>query len=72
MALEHCLEEGETGAYLVGLIGGGVFQNAYLVEKTAVFLEAAGFQVYTHQRLPPNDGGIAAGQAFLAGLGWHP
>ena len=51
---------------------GGVFQNAYLSEKTAVLLEAAGLRAYTHQRLPPNDGCISAGQAFIAGLGWHP
>jgi hydrogenase maturation protein HypF len=49
---------------------GGVFQNAYLSEKAAALLERSGFRVYTHQRLPPNDGGISAGQAFIAGLGW--
>jgi len=50
---------------------GGVFQNAYLSEKAAGLLEEAGFRVFTHQRLPPNDGGISAGQAFVVGLGWH-
>ena len=49
------------------LLTGGVFQNAYLSEKTAALLESEGFKVHTHQRLPPNDGGISAGQAFLAG-----
>ena len=53
------------------VLTGGVFQNAYQSERAAVLLEHAGFQVYTHQRLPPNDGGISAGQAFIAGLGWH-
>ena len=53
-------------------LSGGVFQNAALSEKAAALLEAAGFKVYTHQRLPPNDGGIPAGQAYVAGLGWHP
>jgi hydrogenase maturation protein HypF len=126
MALEHCIDVSETGAYPMGLaegeprvvdwapmiqaaladidqgvpagrisarfhnglaklivavtqkaglervaLTGGVFQNAYLSEKAAVLLESAGFQVYTHQRLPPNDGGISAGQAYIAGLGWH-
>jgi len=126
MALEHCLDESEAGAYPLALSGGqllvadwgpmiraaledidkgvpsgrvsarshnglarliveaakaaglervaltgGVFQNAYLSGQTAALLEAAGFQVYTHQRLPPNDGGVSAGQAFIAGLGWH-
>jgi len=50
-------------------LSGGVFQNGYLVERTAALLEARGFQVYTHQRVPPNDGGIALGQAVIAALG---
>ena len=58
-------------AQAVGLervaLTGGVFQNAYLSDRTARLLEAAGFQVYTHQRLPPNDGGLSAGQALIAG-----
>jgi hydrogenase maturation protein HypF len=45
---------------------GGVFQNGYLVERAAEMLAAAGFTVYTHQRVPANDGGIALGQAVLA------
>jgi hydrogenase maturation protein HypF len=49
-------------------LSGGVFQNGYLVERTAALLEARGFQVYTHQRVPPNDGGIALGQAMIAAL----
>jgi hydrogenase maturation protein HypF len=49
-------------------LSGGVFQNGYLVERTAALLEACGFQVYTHQRVPPNDGGIALGQAMIAAL----
>jgi hydrogenase maturation protein HypF len=49
-------------------LSGGVFQNGYLVERTAALLEARGFQVYTHQRVPPNDGGIALGQAVIAAL----
>jgi hydrogenase maturation protein HypF len=49
-------------------LSGGVFQNGYLVERTAALLEARGFQVYTHQRVPPNDAGIALGQAVIAAL----
>ncbi len=45
---------------------GGVFQNGYLVERAAALLESRGFAVYTHQRVPANDGGIALGQAVLA------
>ena len=49
-------------------LSGGVFQNGYLAERTAALLEARGFQVYTHQRVPPNDGGIALGQAVITAL----
>jgi hydrogenase maturation protein HypF len=47
-------------------LSGGVFQNAYLAERTAAMLEARGFRVYTHRHVPPNDGGIALGQAMIA------
>lgn len=48
------------------VLSGGCFQNSYLVERAAAALEARGLSVYTHQRVPPNDGGIALGQAVLA------
>jgi hydrogenase maturation protein HypF len=30
-------------------------------------LEQEGFEVFTHQRVPANDGGISLGQAVIAG-----
>ena len=48
------------------VLSGGVFQNRYLTERTAAALESRGFEVYTHQRVPPNDGGIALGQAVMS------
>lgn len=48
-------------------LSGGVFQNGYLVERASRLLEAEGFDVFTHQRVPANDGGIALGQAVIAG-----
>ncbi|MFM8342328.1 MAG: carbamoyltransferase HypF, partial [Methylomonas sp.] len=45
-------------------LSGGCFQNAYLTTKTVAKLEAAGFTVYRHQTLPPNDGGLAVGQLY--------
>jgi hydrogenase maturation protein HypF len=56
-----------VGAGQVAL-SGGVFQNSYLVERSVQELEKTGFRVATHQRVPTNDGGVALGQAVLAGL----
>ena len=44
------------------LLSGGCFQNVYLAERTIASLREAGFRPYWHQRVPPNDGGIALGQ----------
>jgi len=46
------------------LLTGGCFQNRYLTERTIRRLEAEGFHPYWHQRVPPNDGGIALGQIY--------
>jgi hydrogenase maturation protein HypF len=47
-------------------LSGGCFQNRYLTERTVRRLIAAGFSPYWHQRVPPNDGGIALGQILAA------
>jgi hydrogenase maturation protein HypF len=56
----------ETGLRRVAL-SGGVFQNVTLLGKTVPRLEGAGFTVYTHRLVPPNDAGISLGQALVAG-----
>jgi len=48
------------------VLSGGVFQNRYLTERAAGVLESRGFEVFTHRQVPPNDGGIALGQAVMA------
>jgi hydrogenase maturation protein HypF len=48
------------------VLSGGCFQNRYLTERTVRRLRAEGFQPYWHQRVPPNDGGIALGQVVAA------
>ncbi len=60
------LEARRTGLRDV-VLSGGCFQNALLTNLTCELLEAAGHRVHTHQRVPPNDGGIALGQAVLRG-----
>jgi hydrogenase maturation protein HypF len=44
------------------VLSGGCFQNCFLTERTVARLQEEGFQPYWHQRIPPNDGGIALGQ----------
>jgi hydrogenase maturation protein HypF len=55
-----------TGISRVAL-SGGCFQNRILLEGCADEFERGGFEVFTHQRIPANDGGVALGQAVIAG-----
>ncbi|MBN1869741.1 MAG: carbamoyltransferase HypF [Candidatus Omnitrophica bacterium] len=48
------------------VLSGGCFQNKYLTERMISRLKSAGFNVYWHQLVPPNDGGISLGQAVCA------
>ncbi len=55
----------DTGIRTVAL-SGGVFQNSTLLQATTERLKKAGFRLLTHRLVPPNDGGIALGQAAIA------
>lgn len=46
-------------------LSGGVFQNSVLTEQTIRLLRGNGFQVYMNLAVPPGDGGISLGQAYL-------
>ncbi len=46
------------------VLTGGCFQNKILSNQAIEYLKAAGIQPYWHQRIPPNDGGIAVGQVL--------
>jgi hydrogenase maturation protein HypF len=48
-------------------LSGGVFQNQIVTHRAGARLEARGFRVLTHSRVPCNDGGISLGQAVVAG-----
>jgi hydrogenase maturation protein HypF len=48
------------------VLSGGCFQNKYLTERAVTRLRQEGFRPYWHQRVPPNDGGIALGQIAAA------
>ncbi|MBM3216371.1 carbamoyltransferase HypF, partial [Candidatus Poribacteria bacterium] len=49
---------GETQVVLTG----GCFQNRALTERVVALLRSEGFEPYGHERVPPNDGGVALGQ----------
>jgi hydrogenase maturation protein HypF len=47
-------------------LSGGVFQNRLLSARMHTALQARGFKVLIHQRVPCNDGGLSLGQAVIA------
>jgi hydrogenase maturation protein HypF len=61
-----CLLLRERHGLDTAALSGGVFQNMLLLHATAARLEARGFRVLTHSRVPCNDGGISLGQAVIA------
>ncbi|MFL7792030.1 MAG: carbamoyltransferase HypF [Anaerolineae bacterium] len=61
-----CLRK-ETGLKEVAL-SGGVFQNVTLLGKVLPLLQEAGFTIYIHRLIPPNDACISLGQAVIAGI----
>jgi hydrogenase maturation protein HypF len=54
-----------VGAKTVVLTG-GCFQNRRLLDEASTLLEADGCEVLMHRTVPPNDGGLALGQAAIA------
>jgi len=54
------------------VLTGGCFQNRRLLEETLALLAADGREVLTHREVPPNDGGIALGQAAIASFQRSP
>ncbi len=62
-----CRYRQQTGLNQVAL-SGGVFQNVRLLESAVQRLRSHDFEVLTHRLVPPNDGGLALGQAMIAGM----
>ena len=50
------------------VLTGGCFQNKLLTELALRKLSVSGFDVFSHSKVPPNDGGIAVGQMYASVL----
>jgi hydrogenase maturation protein HypF len=68
MALEISQRMREKSGLNEIALSGGVWQNQVLLDLARTNLARNGFTVYTHQRTPANDGGLALGQALIAGF----
>ncbi len=53
------------------VFSGGTWHNWYLLTRSKCLLEGQGFEVFTHQNVPPNDGGISLGQAVITYWRWQ-
>jgi hydrogenase maturation protein HypF len=63
-----CRIASETGHARV-VLSGGVFCNAIMSRELFDALGRRGLTPYVHHRVPPNDGGLALGQAAVAAAG---
>jgi hydrogenase maturation protein HypF len=72
LIVDGCVYLREQHGLATVALSGGVFQNLLLLGRTVTGLEAQGFTVLTHSRVPCNDGGISLGQAVIAAARDHP
>lgn len=66
MVADACGELARRGAIRTVALSGGCYQNRLLLALTKGQLKRQGLTVLTHGLIPPNDGGIALGQAVVA------
>jgi hydrogenase maturation protein HypF len=66
MVVDGCARIKSETAINQVVLSGGVWQNITLLGRTLSLLRNAGFQVYLHRAVPPNDGGLSLGQAAIA------
>ena len=62
-----CLRIREDEALNRVCLSGETFQNWLLLGSATARLRRRGFEVFLHEQIPPNDGGISLGQAAVAG-----
>jgi hydrogenase maturation factor HypF (carbamoyltransferase family) len=66
VSVDACLRIRESDGLKRVCLSGGTFQNLRLLEHSVTGLRERGFDVFVHQRVPPNDGGLSLGQAVIA------
>jgi hydrogenase maturation protein HypF len=66
LIVQTCMEMRTQTKRNVVALSGGCFQNLLLLDLCKKGLERSGFSVLIHHLVPPNDGGIALGQAVVA------
>jgi hydrogenase maturation protein HypF len=66
MVAAVCRQLRDTTGVNAVVLSGGVWQNITLLRRTNGLLAAGEFEVFTHHRIPANDGGLALGQAAIA------
>jgi hydrogenase maturation protein HypF len=66
LTLEICARIRDNRGLATVALSGGVFANAFLVERLVPILEKDGFEVLLNAEVPPGDGGVCLGQAAVA------
>jgi len=64
--VEVCRRVRAQSAVSTVALSGGVWQNVSLLQMTVPALQARGFEVLLHRKVPTNDGGVALGQVAVA------
>ncbi len=67
MVSEACLRARQAHGVKTVVLSGGVWQNRLLLEQVISDLDQQAFDVIVHRQVPANDGGLALGQAVIAG-----
>ncbi|MBN2681141.1 MAG: carbamoyltransferase HypF [Bacteroidales bacterium] len=63
--LETIIEISAKTGIKKAVLSGGSFQNRYLLQKLENMLETSGIQVFSNEKIPANDAGIALGQLVI-------
>lgn len=66
MIAETCAHVCRESGLREVVLSGGVFSNALLADESRTRLMETGFRVFTHEQVPPNDGGLSLGQLAVA------